>query len=285
MCKVPFRGLLLHSSRRWNMLPCARPTPSFLDGQKALSFRQAPYIYEIVRNGDVVLESVGDGRSSISQPLLLAFGKGIVGQTYIYEVDGNLFETRVSYYTAFKGLDLTTGHLPLPPPASNVPWDVPSGPEAQKCFGCHTTASTTANRFDPNQSLEGVTCEACHGPGSRHVQAMKTGQIERGKKIILNPTSLDAASSVDFCGACHRTTQDVLEMNVSGVATVRFQPFRLQQSRCWSRANGQLTVSPVTTRIDPWFMAPPPTIRSVCAVIRKAQARAGTRAAAHSPAA
>lgn len=216
--------------------------PSFLDGLKALSFQQAPYTYRIVRDGDAVFASVGDGDSSISRPLSFAFGTGIVGQTYIYEVDSNLFESRVSYYAAFKGLDLTTGHLRLPPPDLERALGRPLGqPEAQKCFGCHTTASTTANRFDPDQSLAGITCEACHGPGSRHVQAMKTGQIERGKKLILNPESLDAASSVDFCGACHRTTQDVFEMNARGVATVRFQPFRFEESRCWSRANGQLT--------------------------------------------
>ena len=90
--------------------------PSFLDGQKALSFQQPPYTYKLVRNGDVVLGSVSDGHSSIQRPLSFAFGTGIVGQTYIYQVDGNLFESRVSYYSAFKGLDLTTGHLRLPPP-------------------------------------------------------------------------------------------------------------------------------------------------------------------------
>ena len=128
------------------------------------------------------------------------------------------------------------------PPGLEQALGRPLGPkEAQGCFGCHTTASTTDNRFGPNQSLEGVTCEACHGPGSRHVQAMKTGQIERGRKSILNPARLEAASSVDFCGACHRTLGDVIEMGVRGVATVRFQPFRLEESRCWSRANGQLT--------------------------------------------
>jgi hypothetical protein len=216
--------------------------PSFLDGQRALGFRQAPYVYEIVRNGDVVLESVGDGHSSISRPLLFAFGEGIVGHTYLYQLDGNLFENRLSYYSALKGLDLTTGHLPSAPPGLEQALGRPLGPkEAQGCFGCHTTASTTSNRFGPNESLEGVTCEACHGPGSRHVQAMKAGQIERGRKSILNPARLEAASSVDFCGACHRTLGDVIVMGARGVATVRFQPFRLEESRCWSRANGQLT--------------------------------------------
>jgi cytochrome c554/c'-like protein len=216
--------------------------PSFLEGQKALSFRQAPYSYQIVRNGDAVLDSVGDEHSSISRPLLFAFGKGIVGHTYIYQVDGNLFESRLSYYSALKGLDLTTGHAhSVPPDLERALGRRLEPQEAQECFGCHTTASTTANHFDPNQSLAGVTCEACHGPGSKHVQAMKTGQIERGKKSILNPEGLDPASSVDFCGACHRTFGDVVQMSVRGVATVRFQPFRLEESRCWSRTNGQLT--------------------------------------------
>lgn len=215
---------------------------AFLEGQEALNFRQAPYSYEIVRRGDVVLESVDDGHSSISRPLLFAFGKGIVGHTYIYQMDRNLFETRVSYYSAIKGLDLTTGHLhSAPPDLEHALGRLLEPQEAQRCFGCHTTASTTSNHFDPNQSLAGVTCEACHGPGSKHVQAMKTGQIERGKKSILNPESLDPASSVDFCGACHRTFGDVVEMSVRGVATVRFQPFRLEESRCWSRASRQLT--------------------------------------------
>jgi hypothetical protein len=113
--------------------------------------------------------------------------------------------------------------------------------EAQKCFGCHTTASTTSNHFDPSHSIEGVTCEACHGPGSKHVHAMMLGHVNLGKRLITNPGKLDAASSVDFCGACHRTFGDVLQMSVPAVLTVRFQPFRLEESRCWGRAQGRLT--------------------------------------------
>jgi hypothetical protein len=215
---------------------------AFLDGHGALAFQQAPYSYEIDRKGDAIRYSVGDGHSFLSQPLLFAFGQGIVGHTYIYQVGENFFESRLSYYSALKALDLTTGHLhSVPPDLERALGRLLDPREAQKCFGCHTTASTTANHFDPSKSLPGVTCEACHGPGSRHVRAMETGQIEEGKKMILNPSRLDPVSSVDFCGACHRTSGDVLQMGIRGVATVRFQPFRLEESRCWSRTSRQLT--------------------------------------------
>ena len=216
--------------------------PESLDGHKTLTFQQPPYSYEILRSGDHVLASVSDQHSLISRPLLLAFGKGTIGHTYIYKVDGNLFEGRVSYYSEIDGLDLTTGHMhSAPQDLEHALGRLLNPQEAQRCFGCHTTASTTANHFDPDQSIAGVSCEACHGPGSKHVQAMKNGDIVLGTKSILNPESLDPASSVDFCGACHRTFGDVVQMNVQGVATVRFQPFRLAESRCWNRANGKLT--------------------------------------------
>ena len=89
--------------------------PETLDGHKTLTFQQPPYSYEILRSGDQVLGSVRDERSSISRPLLFAFGKGNVGHTYIYKAAGNLFESRVSYYTEIGGLDLTTGHPHSPP--------------------------------------------------------------------------------------------------------------------------------------------------------------------------
>jgi predicted CXXCH cytochrome family protein len=220
----------------------ARPLEkSFLPGEK-LSFQQSPYSLEIVREGDAVLGTVADEHSSISRPFGFAFGEGIVGRTYLYQWQGNWFESRVSYYSALHGLDLTTGH------PHSVPSDLEQAlgrrlefPEVQKCFGCHTTASMTSSHFDPNRSLAGITCEACHGPGGKHVRAIKIGQIDRAKKSILNPLALTPASSVDFCGACHRTSGDVILMNTQGAATVRFQPFRLEESRCWSRSNGNLT--------------------------------------------
>ena len=216
--------------------------PADLDGQQRVHFQQGAYDYSIARSGNIVAESVTDGRTSLSRPVLFSFGEGVVGHTYIYEDAGNLYESHVSYYSSIKGLDLTTGHPQAQfgdlSQALGRPLELQ---EAQRCFGCHTTASTTSGRFDPSQAIAGVTCEACHGPGARHAQAMMAGQLEQGRKLIVSPGHFDTARAIDFCGACHRTPGDVIEMNVSGAVTVRFQPFRLEQSRCWKNAGERLT--------------------------------------------
>ena len=45
--------------------------------------------------------------------------------------------------------------------------------EIGRCFACHSTASTIGDKFDEENLILGVTCEACHGPGAKHVAAMK----------------------------------------------------------------------------------------------------------------
>jgi nitrate reductase cytochrome c-type subunit len=63
---------------------------------------------------------------------------------------------------------------------------------------------------------------------------MKAGQAAPARQTILNPAFLSPTSSIDFCGACHRTTMDVvLKEPEPGAYTIRFQPYRLEESRCW----------------------------------------------------
>jgi len=87
--------------------------------------------------------------------------------------------------------------------------------ETKRCFGCHTTASTIKDQFEPEHAAWGVTCEACHGPGADHAAAMKA-EDQKGKELIFNPAQLDPVASVDFCGACHRTWQDVVGNGLIG---------------------------------------------------------------------
>ena len=83
-------------------------------------------------------------------------------------------------------------------------------------------------------AIPGVHCEACHGLGREHIDAITAGQIDRASKAIFNPAHLTATSSIDFCGACHRTTVDViLNSRQRGLISVRYQPYRLEKSRCW----------------------------------------------------
>jgi hypothetical protein len=65
-------------------------------------------------------------------------------------------------------------------------------------------------------------------------------RIDQARKLILNPRSLNPVDSVDFCGACHRTSIDVVQARAYGPINVRFQPYRLEKSRCWAQGDERL---------------------------------------------
>jgi len=202
-----------------------------------LTFDGPGVSYALTRTGDNTVFTARDATRTMSARLAWAFGRGNVGQSYLFERDGRLHESRVSYYETIKGLDFTPNRALTQPSLSLE--EAMSRPveaaEARRCFGCHTTASTTAAGFAVDRAIPGVTCEACHGPGRAHVRAMERGGDRVGAAgTILNPRRLDGIDSVDFCGACHATFWDVQLAGERGIAALRSQPFRLQSSRCWS---------------------------------------------------
>jgi Cytochrome c3 len=212
-----------------------------LQSHADLTEQRAAYHYELSTSQNAVNFSVTDGAQSLSASIAWAFGLGHKGQTYIYERDGGFYESHLSFYKSLQALDLTTGH-----DAAN-PDDLKSAmgrwldaDETRRCFGCHTTASSIAGHFDTSHLTPGVQCESCHGPGANHVAAMKSGKIEQGRAAIFNPHLLNSAASVDFCGACHRTWADVIlaDQKLGSVMNVRFQPYRLEDSKCWRNSNG-----------------------------------------------
>lgn len=221
-----------------------RPVDSeALRSHEQLTFTLPPLTYQIQRQPDGSLYSVTDGKQTISVPLSWAFGLGESGQTYILERDGTFFESRMSYFPALEGLDFTP--TPSRAPAGDLEdafgHRMLYAGETQRCFACHTTASTTNRHFDPAHLVPGVTCEACHGPGAKHVAAMKANKMERGLRSILDPGQLNPVDQVDFCGACHRTYVDVVLSKSLGILNLRFQPYRLERSQCWIKSNNGIT--------------------------------------------
>lgn len=214
-----------------------------------LGFQIGAYSYQIDTSGGKSILTVRQGEASHSDSLLWAFGAGRIAQTYVYEENGNFYEAHLSFYTAPQALDVTPGHPRTPPPnvvegaGRLIPAD-----EARRCFGCHTTASTTKNQFDPGKLVPGVTCEQCHGPGAAHVAAARAGNYKLALQSILNPAHLSPVESVDFCGACHRTHQDVLLDSPTSIGrlNVRFAPYRLENSRCWKAGRGDARITCLT---------------------------------------
>jgi Cytochrome c554 and c-prime len=208
----------------------------------ALRFRSEPYAYEITTSGGESRYSVTGPEGTASAPLVWAFGAGKVGQTYLFEKDGVVQEARLSYFEGLHGAGLTPARVVKAPKdlAEALSRPVPDA-EARRCFACHTTASTAAGAFDTKALIAGITCEACHGPGRRHVEGLEQKRLGAALDAIFNPAKLDPAASVDYCGACHSTFWDVKLAREEGLAALRSQPNRLQSSKCWGEGDARLT--------------------------------------------
>jgi hypothetical protein len=106
------------------------------------------------------------------------------------------------------------------------------GHEARDCFGCHTTGARVGTTLQLEHYEGGVQCEACHGPGARHIASVRDGNPAPG--TIRPLKGMDAQETSEFCGVCHRTWDAVMLMGIRGVNNVRFAPYRLASSRCFS---------------------------------------------------
>lgn len=205
-------------------------TCSILQQHKILSFQAGLYSYRIERQGDASIYTVTDGAATITASLEYAFGLGKAGQTYIFERNGNLYESRVSFYPAIDGLDLTIG-APNRKPRNleEAAGRLMERLESEQCFGCHTTSVGQEAFLTREDLTPGVTCEHCHGSAAAHVQGFRKGQPVAMKKL----SALSTEELSDFCGQCHRSWAQIAASGPHNINNVRFQPYRLTNSKCY----------------------------------------------------
>ena len=213
-----------------------------LSTHRVLTFRANTYVHEIRTENGASQYSVSDGKGVASAALGWAFGVGKVGQTFLFERQGRMYEARASYFGTLDTLDFTPRRtLEKPTDIEGALGRALSATETRRCFGCHTTAFSTRAGSPISELIPGVTCEACHGPGRTHAEAMDQDKKEEGVAAIVNPAVFNPIDSVDFCGACHATYWDVTLAGEKGISALRSQPFRLQSSRCWGEGDRRIT--------------------------------------------
>jgi hypothetical protein len=211
-----------------------------LSKHAVLTYSEGRYLLKMERKDGQEIYSVSDGRHVESVPIKWAFGRGDAGQTYIFERDGTYYESRVSYYRDTDGLDLTIGHENEPRATLSEELGRMLSEEAvYKCFPCHTSEGVLNRKLHFDLMRPGVSCENCHGPGSQHLEAINNRDWKHLR--IFNPAHLDPGDLNDFCGSCHRTTYDVLAAKAHGVLNVRFQPYRLEHSRCFDPTDKRIS--------------------------------------------
>ncbi len=206
-----------------------------------LKFQSGKFSFRIARQGEKSLYTIGDGKSEISLPILYCFGQGKAGQTYVFENNGAMYESRVSFYKEIRGLDITLGYAgDSPQSLTEAAGRRMSLDETKNCFGCHTTGSTASIAVGLPSSLAhlapGIGCESCHGPGDQHIALMKAGDQAAAKAKIKKLSNLDGDDMTqNMCGSCHRSVEDVMALpNRGGISNIRFQPYRMFNSRCYS---------------------------------------------------
>ncbi len=195
-------------------------------------FSVGPYTYQLTQSTSGPNLSISSAGQTLNAPLDWAFGFGTIGQSFLYQRQGQTLESRFNYFGSTDGFDFTPGR------SQAKEHDIESGLgrpisaiEVGKCLGCHATGLT--ENPTPERVTAGIHCESCHGPGASHTAAMQSGLEQQGRDLIFNPAKLSPGVANDFCGSCHRAWWDVELNGSSGVSTVLFQPYRLQGSRCW----------------------------------------------------
>ena len=206
--------------------PGANPT---LESHPNLSLQQGPYHYVVQTKDGHSTYSVSDGTSSITVPIRWIFGQH--SQTWVLERDGEMYESLVSYFQLEQGLATTPGdgHV-MPTNLVEAFGRKLSKWEAIQCFSCHATNSAKGEQLNLESLRPGVGCERCHAGGERHMADARDGNFSSLPKSLKAMSAEDAAN---FCGQCHRTWDATVRNRFHGPVDVRFQPYRLANSKCF----------------------------------------------------
>ncbi len=166
-------------------------------------------------------------------PIRWAMGaSSAIGQTYILEKDGELYESRVSYFSEIDGLGITLGARGVEPTdVLEAAGRLMNLEDDRQCFGCHATGATQGQRVTLEKMIPGVQCERCHGSAESHLATMTEGRSEPALMKDLSRLSTEEVSS--FCGQCHRTWEVVVALGRLDINDIRFQPYRLTSSMCY----------------------------------------------------
>jgi hypothetical protein len=215
-------------------LPGANPV---LQTNPKLTVRKGGFDYTVETHGEKSTYTVTDGTNTLTLPIHWNFGEG--AQTWVLENQGQLYESLVSYYPKINGLDTTVGDEALTPhTVGEAMGRELSSAETKACFGCHASNAVHDRKLTLDSLQPGVTCEHCHVGTSTHLLDAVQGVFDSAPPKLGKMTSEDISS---FCGQCHRTWEAVVRSHFHGPINVRFQPYRLANSRCFNGTDPRIS--------------------------------------------
>ncbi len=209
-----------------------------------LTLQRAGYSYAIETHEGKSVYTVTDGKQNLSLPIRWPFG--VHAQTWVFEYGGHFYESLVSYYPQAGGLDTTMGDGSIQPRTLvEAMGRELSDFETRSCFECHSTGAVAAGRLKLDGMTPGVQCERCHAGADAHAQGISTGKTA---PIPRKLGALTPEETSNFCGQCHRTWERIVRDRLRGPINVRFQPYRLANSKCYDGGDRRMSC---TTCHDP----------------------------------
>jgi tetratricopeptide (TPR) repeat protein len=153
--------------------------------------------------------------------LLYFIGSGRKGRSYLFSVQGFLFETPINWYTQ----EGRWGMTPAYAAAREIPMNLPA---LVDCMNCHSSGlqppvAGTDNKFSGPPFLHGgITCQRCHGLGEGHGEKSSSPDSSSGSSTMVNPAKLPAERRDAICMECH--FEGTVAAQQPGKELYRFQP-------------------------------------------------------------
>jgi len=200
-----------------------------LKAHPSLHAQVGPYSYTVESKGAAPTYTVSDGQTSLTLPIHWIFGQH--SHTWVLEKDGAYYESAVSYFHLEQALGATPGdeNLELHNLTDAIGRKV-SQWELLQCFNCHATHATEGEKLTFDRLRLGLGCERCHEGSDQHMSDALHGNFTSRPKSL---KTMNAEETSEFCGQCHRTWDMAVRNRWHGEADVRFQPYRLANSRCF----------------------------------------------------
>jgi predicted CXXCH cytochrome family protein len=163
-----------------------------IESEGSFAHKPSGVAYRVYRQDAAARFSFNVAGVQGSRPLEYFIGSGAVGRSYLYSVDGFLYQAPVSWYASPAKWDLSPGYqqydqLYLTRGVETV------------CLECHASRlqpiAGTANGYrSPPFQEGGISCERCHGASDAHAA---------GHAKAFNPARLAPDRRDDVCAQCH----------------------------------------------------------------------------------
>ena len=197
-------------ARSFTRLPPQHGTPADFTDRNRVHHNTSERMYTMaVRDGKFYQRRHQNGFEGKEANVLeleahYVIGSGNHAQTFVHRrPDGRLVQLPVSWYAERGGYwDMSPGY------------DKPAHMDFRRvidagCMSCHNGyPRTPVEDFLEGAKFtgslpEGIDCQRCHGPGQAHVDALKAGDVEAGRRAIVNPATLDRDRQLEVCMQCH----------------------------------------------------------------------------------